>query len=70
MEESDSQFNLLETPAVDVFVPPSILGREILDGISYTYYTSLPEIIVNDKSVECVLGVDEAGRGPVLGLYS
>lgn len=34
---------------------------------SYSYITPVPESIRADAGVECVLGVDEAGRGPVLG---
>ncbi len=57
-----------ETPAEDVFISPSIYESEILAGSSYTYNTRLPENVANDLSTECVLGVDEAGRGPVLGM--
>ena len=67
MDEPDSQTISQETPADDVFIAPSIHEREILAGISYTHHTAIPEEIANDSTVECVLGVDEAGRGPVLG---
>lgn len=56
-----------ETPVDDVFRPPSIDKEQILRGASYTHYSNLPEVISIDKNTECVLGVDEAGRGPVLG---
>lgn len=57
-----------ETPREDVFVAPSIHKREILSGSSYSHYSPIPEAISGDlPSTECVLGVDEAGRGPVLG---
>jgi ribonuclease H2 subunit A len=56
-----------ETPVDHVFRPPSINSGQILDGTSYTYYSDLPSTIASDENVECVLGIDEAGRGPVLG---
>jgi ribonuclease H2 subunit A len=67
MDESDSQTIEQETPADDVFIPPSIDENRILAGFSYTHHAAIPEVVANDMSVECVLGVDEAGRGPVLG---
>ena len=67
MDEVDSQDVVQETPAEDVFIAPSIHEQKIFDGTSYTHHTTIPEAIVRDLSTECVLGVDEAGRGPVLG---
>lgn len=67
MEELDSQAIEQETPADDVFIPPSINRSQILAGFSYTHHTAIPDVIADDMSIECVLGVDEAGRGPVLG---
>ncbi|OCK74824.1 ribonuclease HI large subunit [Lepidopterella palustris CBS 459.81] len=66
-EVMDAQDIEQETPPEDVFVAPSIDKLQILSGQSYAHYSSIPEIIRNDMSTECVLGVDEAGRGPVLG---
>lgn len=67
MDEPDSETIAQETPAVNVFMAPSIHERDILAGISYTHQTAIPEVIALDTSIECVLGIDEAGRGPVLG---
>lgn len=67
MENVDSQTITQETLPDNVFIAPSIHEREILAGISYTHHTTTPEAYIKDKSIECVLGVDEAGRGPVLG---
>jgi len=70
MEEISLQDIIQETPAEDVFISPSVYESDILAGSSYTHHTSLPENVVNNPSIECVLGVDEAGRGPVLGMSS
>lgn len=68
MEEISLQEIVQETPAEDVFISPSIYESDILNGSSYTHHTRIPENVANDLSTECVLGVDEAGRGPVLGM--
>ncbi|KAI9695543.1 MAG: hypothetical protein M1820_008556 [Bogoriella megaspora] len=62
----DSQQLAEETPSENVFVAPSIDRAEILDGVSYSYYSPIPELLNHDGE-GCVLGIDEAGRGPVLG---
>jgi len=66
--QPDSQEIVQETPAQDVSIAPSISPPNILSGESYTYHSPIPETITDDMSIECVLGVDEAGRGPVLGI--
>ena len=72
MEESNtqditSQDIALETPAQHVFIAPSIHKQAILDGASYTHHSAIPENVNQIPTTECILGVDEAGRGPVLG---
>lgn len=72
--QSDSQI-ALETPPNPsaIFLPPSISRPELLSGASSTYFTPVPPALQpsdpSDPSSAppCALGVDEAGRGPVLG---
>lgn len=57
-------------PLKDAFIAPSIDEPCIIAGESYAHYSALPSVLTDDPSTECVLGIDEAGRGPVLGLSS
>ncbi|KAK5172564.1 uncharacterized protein LTR77_002684 [Saxophila tyrrhenica] len=66
-DQSESQDIAQETPVEDVFIPPSIDKTRVLSGESYTYHSNIPHGTSSDPTAECVLGVDEAGRGPVLG---
>ncbi|KAI9684695.1 MAG: hypothetical protein M1829_000069 [Trizodia sp. TS-e1964] len=50
-----------------VFVAPSVEKTNLLSGVSYSHFSPVPKAIQDDMGIECVLGVDEAGRGPVLG---
>jgi hypothetical protein len=65
--QMDTQEIELETPPSDVFMAPSIDKPTILAGNSYSHFSPIPQQIAEDMSKEVVLGVDEAGRGPVLG---
>ena len=72
MEDVDSQdvasHDLAqEIPAQEVFIAPSIHEQAILAGASYTHHSATPEVVTQNPTTECILGVDEAGRGPVLG---
>ncbi|KAH8674648.1 putative ribonuclease H2 subunit A [Tricladium varicosporioides] len=67
----------LETPPKEVFIAPSINHDLLLTGASYTHFSEVPPTLLptpNDDlklpsipGPPCALGVDEAGRGPVLG---
>jgi hypothetical protein len=65
--QMDTQEIELETPPDDVFMAPSIYKDDVLASKSYSHFSPVPQQIADDMSTECVLGVDEAGRGPVLG---
>lgn len=77
---ADSQMDedlTLETPASDVFIAPSINPTLLFTGASYTHFSPVPTLLQPTPSSDpdtppepgpaCALGVDEAGRGPVLG---
>lgn len=54
-------------PIEHAFMAPSISRAELLSGTSYTHHSPIPQNVAANIETECVLGVDEAGRGPVLG---
>ncbi|CAH0001650.1 unnamed protein product [Clonostachys byssicola] len=57
----------------DTFIPPSVARDALLSGASSRYFSPVPDSLKpsdpSDPSTAppCCLGVDEAGRGPVLG---
>jgi ribonuclease H2 subunit A len=70
----------LEIPASDVFIAPSIHKEYLFSGASYTHFSAVPPSLLPTPNSEtpdlpepsipgpaCAIGVDEAGRGPVLG---
>ncbi|KAF2826514.1 hypothetical protein CC86DRAFT_292924 [Ophiobolus disseminans] len=65
--QMDAQEAAHEMPPADVFMAPSVHTADILAGRTYSHFSEIPQLIAHDMSREVVLGVDEAGRGPVLG---
>ncbi|KAK6509557.1 hypothetical protein TWF481_004295 [Arthrobotrys musiformis] len=56
-----------ETTEGQAFDLPSISAADIFQGQSYTFHSEIPSAVRDDPTASITLGVDEAGRGPVLG---
>ncbi|KAL4912166.1 ribonuclease H-like domain-containing protein [Aspergillus aurantiobrunneus] len=76
MEEDKSTTLDADTEPVGInpstFLPPSLNKPRLLSGESYAYFSPTPPAIATQKPSDpdsdyLILGVDEAGRGPVLG---
>lgn len=69
-EEDPAPADVNEASALN-FRPPSVVPEKLLAGETYEYFSELPEVLQNPggEDIECILGIDEAGRGPVLGLF-
>src|SRR5205807_2630179 len=69
VESQDASAAQLQEEAQDAisFTLPSIFLADISDGSSYTYHSPIPKAVLDDPQASVILGVDEAGRGPVLG---
>lgn len=52
---------------LDEWMPSSVTCSQASTDASYSFITPIPASIAAKPGVECILGVDEAGRGPVLG---
>lgn len=77
MESSQPDPNfVLESLTADTFTPPSIHHETLVSGSTYSHFSPVPPSLLAPLPSEsspsplgppCALGVDEAGRGPVLG---
>lgn len=76
MREDMPTTPVADTGSIDIdpsmLLPPSIDKTRLLSGESYAYFSPAPPAVPTQKSSDpdsdyLVLGVDEAGRGPVLG---
>ncbi|KAH7156107.1 ribonuclease H-like domain-containing protein [Dactylonectria macrodidyma] len=64
---------MTNSPPSSTFIPPSIDRPALLSGASFKHFSPIPTALLPTDPSDpasappCCLGVDEAGRGPVLG---
>jgi hypothetical protein len=60
-EEQDVAEDDEEDNDID-FIPPSVRQGDLFHSLSFDYFSNIPK-----SDEDFVMGIDEAGRGPVLG---